>query len=644
MTNDWIFDIETYPNVFTIAFEHAEMPLRCSYEISEFRDDTTPLLEFLGWLHHRFHRLVGFNNVGFDYPVLHQFIRSGRGDAPSLYAKAMAIIQSQDRQDRWAHQVKPSDRLIPQLDLYLIHHFDNNARATSLKVLEFNMRSHTIEDLPFPVGAVLTPEQVVVLKRYNAHDVSETKKFYHHSKHMIAFRQELSDKFHHDFTNYNDTKIGKQFFAMELEKAGVALYDFSSNGREPRQTPRYEGIRLRDAILPWIQFQQPEFNRVLNWLKEQTIIQTKGVFKDITASVNGFTFVFGTGGIHGSIEREIVESDDEHIILDLDVTSYYPNLAIQNGFYPDHLGSTFVNIYRRLFEQRKQYPKKSAESAMLKLALNGVYGDSGNHYSVFYDPLFTMKITLNGQLLLCLLAEWLMTIPGLRMLQINTDGLTVRLPRANVEHLRQACDHWSKTTQLTLEDVEYSKICVRDVNNYVAVSTKGAAKRKGAYEWQAGGWYDSGYNGWNQDASFLVVPKVAEKVLVEGVSIREAVENWPDVMDFMVRIKVPRTGYLQWGGVVHEDLRNPPTSQLVQNTSRYVVVRDGFQLRKWLPPLGGVNKNGEPRDKWRPFNIESGRVVMICNKLDEETKADLMDNIDHEYYIQEVEKLVMGLK
>ena len=109
--------------------------------------------------------------------------------------------------------------------------------------------------------------------------------------------------------------------------------------------------------------------------------------------------MFGLGGIHGSVESEIVESDGTHVIVDLDVSSFYPNLAISNGFYPAHLGREFCVIYKNLYEQRKTYPKKSAESAMLKLALNGVYGDSNNQFSVFYDPLYTMTITLNGQLI-----------------------------------------------------------------------------------------------------------------------------------------------------------------------------------------------------------------------------------------------------
>lgn len=44
------------------------------------------------------------------------------------------------------------------------------------------------------------------------------------------------------------------------------------------------------------------------------------------------------------------------------------------------------------------YAKGTPENAMLKLALNSVYGDSNNQYSVFYDPMYTMKITVNGQL------------------------------------------------------------------------------------------------------------------------------------------------------------------------------------------------------------------------------------------------------
>jgi len=616
MSNDYVYDIETYPNAFTLAVEHSEAPIRWSFEISDQRNDSKEIIAFLQYLADTSARMVGYNNLGFDYPVIHTLMQMGYSDAQTLYNKAMAIITAQDGDEsRWMHSVKPSDRHVEQIDLFKIHHFDNKARATSLKMLEFNMRSDSIEDLPFKVGTMLTPGEIVKLKQYNAHDVAQTKAFLHKSMDMIRFREELTHKYQRDFMNHNDTKIGKDYFAMKLEEAGVALYDFGPKGRTPRQTKR-PVIHLKDAILPWITFQSPEFNRVMNWLKDQSITETKGVFDDVVARVNGFDFVFGLGGIHGSVESEVIESDDEFVIVDLDVTSYYPNLAITNGFYPEHLGKTFVSIYKHLFEQRKSYPKKSAESAMLKLALNGVYGDSNNQFSVFYDPLFTMSITLNGQLLLCVLAEGLLEIEGLRLIQVNTDGLTVRVPRANKWLVDTAAAVWQHRTGLNLEEAIYKTMMIRDVNNYIGVFEDGSTKRKGAYE------YDME---WHQNHGALVIAKVAEKVLVDGAPIRETVENWPEIMDFMLRTKVPRSSYL---AIEHDGV----TSQL-QNITRYYIAEGGGHLFKWMPPL-----KAKP-DVWRKIGVESGWGVQPCNDIRDAGKLP----VDFDYYVREVEKLCLAL-
>mgnify|MGYP000273492019 FL=1 len=609
MVNDVIYDLETYPNVFTVAAEHATLPIKWSFEISAWRDDSAAIIDWLDGLRSIGARMVGFNNIGFDYPILHMLTRMGKSDARTLYNKAMAIIGAQD-DDRFVHMVKPSDRIVEQIDLFKIHHFDNKARATSLKSLEFNMRSDTIEDLPFKVGTDLTVDQVPVLKSYNRHDVKQTKVFYTHTLDMIAFREKMCVMYPgRDWLNFNDTKIGKEFFTMKLEEAGIPCYDYSSTGRTPRQTPR-PVIHLKDAILPWIGFDQPEFTRVLEWFKAQSITETKGVFNDIDATINGFTFVFGLGGIHGSIESEVVESDGSSVIVDLDVSSFYPNLAIANGFYPAHLGREFCVIYKSLYEQRKTYPKKSAESAMLKLALNGVYGDSNNRFSVFYDPLYTMKTTLNGQLLLCVLAEGLMHIDGLKIIQVNTDGLTVLVPREHKWMVDAARAAWESRTNLQLEEAIYSHMFIRDVNNYVARYENGSVKRKGAYEWDME---------WHQNAGALVIAKVAEKHLIDGAPIRETVEQWPDIMDFMLRTKVPRSSYLQWG------------EQQAQNISRYYIAKDGKPLTKWMPPLKG-------KTEWRKFAVESGWNVQVCNDIKDATLP-----VDFDYYVNEVEKLCLGL-
>jgi hypothetical protein len=612
MTNDYVFDIESYPNVFTCTIEHADAPIRWYFEISDWRNDSRALIDFLHQLAQHGCRMVGFNNVGFDYPVLHTLVRMGHGNAKTLYDKVQAIIGSQEDEDRWVHSVKPTDRLVPQIDLYKIHHFDNKARATSLKVLEFNMRADNISDLPFPVGTTLTRDNVEVLKEYNAHDVVQTKAFLRHTQNMLRFREELCLKYPgRDWINFNDTKIGKEYFTMQLEASGVQCFEYGPAGRQPRQTRR-ASIALTDAILPWIRFENTEFQRVLDWLRQQTITETKGVFTDLIARVGGIDVVFGLGGIHGSVESEIVESDAEHMLMDIDVESYYPSTAIAQRFRPEHFPEGFCDIYAALKEQRKSYPKGTAENAMLKLALNGVYGDSNNPFSVFYDPLFTMRITLNGQLLLCLLAENLLKIDGLRIIQMNTDGLTVKLPRGAEQSLRQVVQWWEGITKLRMEFAEYRTMFIRDVNNYIALYTSGKVKRKGAYEHDLE---------WHQNHSALVVPKVAEQVLLHGAPIRETVEQWGNLYDFMLRTKVPRSSHL-----LHGDER-------VQNISRYVVSKNGKQLTKVMPPLA------KKPDVWRRIGVESGWNVTICNDVREVAGAE----IEFDYYIREVEKLVNGL-
>jgi hypothetical protein len=474
------------------------------------------------------------------------------------------------------------------------------------------MRADNVSDLRFPVGTVLTREQTQVLKDYNAHDVTMTKRFYQESLEMIAFRDKLTAKHGRDFMNHSDVKIGKEIFQMELEKVGVSCYKYGPNGREPMQTKR-PVIRMAECIPSFIKFSNPEFNRVLEFFRAQVVTETKGVFKDLTAHVGGLEFVFGTGGIHASVENKVFQANDEWMILDIDVTSLYPSIAIEQGYYPEHLGKQFVEVYRRLREQRVSYKKGTPENAALKLALNGVYGASNDPYSVFYDPLFTMKVTVSGQLMLAMLVEGLLEITDLQIIQANTDGITMYVNRSMVDWVKQRiCVEWEKLTKLNLESVEYSRMIIRDCNNYIAVGVDGKVKRKGVYEYEME---------WHQNHSALVIAKVAEKVLVEGVPIRETVMNWPDKMDFMLRVKVPRTSHLLWG-----DTR-------VQNTCRYYVAVGGGPLTKVMPPLA------KKPDQWRRIGVESGWTVCVCNDI-----AHAVLPIDYDYYVDQVEKLCLAME
>lgn len=651
---DWPYDIETFPNCFTLAIKPIGGECRV-FEISPRIDERQAMMQFIMGIDGR---MVGYNNLGFDYPVLHYIMCNPHVTVRDIYEKAMSIIFGNDR---FGHMVWESDWLKPQVDLYKIHHFDNANRATSLKMLEFNMRSESIQDLPFPAGTELTYEQMDELRTYNVKDVVETEKFYHQSLDRISFREELSERYGKNFLNHNDTKIGKDYFIMQLGED--LCYSRDTGRREPRQTPRHSGIRLADAIFPYIRFEQPEFQRIHQWLQQQTIYETKGVFKNLVAVINGFEFVFGAGGIHGSVESTTLYSDDEYVIDDRDVASYYPNLAIVNKVFPEHLGEQFCKIYKDVYEQRKTHAKGSAQNAMLKLALNGVYGDSNNIYSPFYDPLYTMKITINGQLLLCILAEQLMKVPGLTMVQINTDGLTTRYPRRHTDMVNRICEWWEQYSLLQLESVEYTMMAIKNVNSYLAVTTDGKIKRKKDY-CTLGAHTGKGSDlDWHQPHSALVVPMAAEAYLLFGIDPEQFIRAHANVMDFMLVIKVPRNSSLEIGG------------QQVQNITRYYVSTNGQPMYKIMPPAAakyewtlrnpetnkvkvvksqrGVDSSREkgftevlkhvqlpPQDRHNA--VCKGWLVNECNDM--KTAGDVWGMLNYDYYIAEAKKLVDPLR
>lgn len=293
--SDYIFDLESYPNAFTMTIIHASGKHLRSYEISNRKSDIEGIASALRYMIKKKCRMVGFNNIGYDYHLIHRIIevlikakKEGKEPiitADELYKLTQKIIVEMQAEDGKMRGIPDHKTYIKQVDLFKINHFDNHARATSLKMLEFNMRSKNVEDLPFPVGKKLTHDEIDVLISYNVHDVLQTLKFYWYCYDAIMLRFELTEKFGFDCTNYNDTKIGKELFiqSMEKEAPGSCYIINPRGGKKIRQTKRAQ-IVIKDCLLPYLDFERPEFKAVLNWFSEQIITETKGVFTDLLES------------------------------------------------------------------------------------------------------------------------------------------------------------------------------------------------------------------------------------------------------------------------------------------------------------------------------------------------------------------------
>jgi hypothetical protein len=600
-----IHDCETFPNFFCCVLWHLGADRMGVYEVSERRDDSQSLAMVIPTLQ----CMVGFNNLMFDYPLIHwlcQAARSGElaalgglGAARRLYNLAQEIIASPPGA-RHRYTVWDRHQLAPQLDLMRVHHLDNRARATSLKALQVTMRSPHVQEMPWPVGTWLTPQQMDDTIGYCCHDVLETGRLLHLSEPQIKFRETLG----REFLSASDASIGKSILRRELERR--------SPGCTGLRTVR-DQIALTDLILPQVQLRSQPFLEVLDKFRSASIpaAQVRQAFPDVRAHHRGITYRFGVGGLHGSVERRAVAADAVHEILDVDVTSYYPSLAIVNKLRPAHLGQDFCEVYAEVFARRQTHAKGSPENAALKLALNAVFGDSGNpHSRGFFDVGFMLSITVNGQLLLCMLAEALGEIPGAEILQANTDGITVLSSRARRREAESVLQWWQSVTGLKLETAEYRRLWLRDVNNYLAERVDGKVKRKGAYEYKID-WWD--------DPSALCVPRAAEAALVHGQDIRAYLSEHlqRDPWDFLIRARMRGKDRLEWGGMP------------AQRTTRYYVAVAGHPLVKIAPPLAG-------KVDQRITRLQGGRPVVVCDCFDGRPPAD----IDLNWYTAEVDKLL----
>lgn len=674
MNKRWIYDLEIYPNLFLLCGKVPGTNIRIKFQVSPLGDDRDAML---GWLQ-VVEEMVGFNNIFYDYPMLHYALEKLWDLHPKDFCKKLfeysdGIIHGTRR--------KPFN-IIPvrkQIDLFLINHFDNQAKTASLKLLEFNLKMYNIQELPYTPGTILTNNEILEVIKYCDNDVDATELVYNETLAEIELREKLSPQYQIDFTNYNSTKIGEWILISKIikELGESAVYDYYETDRGLKKfiknTPR-ETIDLNDVVFNYVQFTTPPFKKLLKWFKSKIITETKGVFTEIPFEelevIEGhyrispkkgkqenlniiyrdFEYVFGVGGIHGCIKAGIYEEDENYEIWDWDVASYYPNLAIKNMFYPEHFGPQFCDIYESIYIERMKYPKSKfpAENLALKLALNGSYGKSNSKYSALYDPMYTMKTTVNGQLLLCMLSERLMEeIPDCTMIQINTDGLTVRVHKDYIEQMKSICKRWEVLTKLELESVRYSRMIIRDVNNYMAIKQKdGSVKRKGqAFIHKQ----EPGELELHKNFSMLVVPKAIEAYFTEGILPEDFIPNHKDYFDFFKRTKVNKKDKLF--SVKFNELNNIVSQREEQRIVRYFI--SGYQsydketktysyhgtgdvLIKEMPPLKDKTEN-------RRMAVEAGYTCLTCNEINPNSEAYLRQNIFYPYYIDAAYKVINSI-
>lgn len=653
-----IYDLETYPNFFLAVFKCIVTGNYRYFEISDRKTDQINLKKFLN---EQVKGLIGFNNLNFDYPVLHNTILKSNKllTAQEIYKEVEVIINTQ-YSAIWDNQIK-----IPQLDLYRIWHYDNKNKSTSLKWLEFAMRLPNVEDLPYKPGTVLTFDQMDEIISYCKNDIEATEKFYNLSSKHIEIRKFYTQLEGINLINASEIKMSKEIFGKYLSKEmNIDIKTLSK-----LRTERSE-VDIKDIIFDYLKFNDPLNQEVLEkfnlykWIDTSNMSaeQSKKYSISFSRPYKNVTREYAEGGLHSFGKAGIYESDSEYELWDFDFASFYPHISFRNKLHPEHIPEPiFSKIYEGFYKDRKLYDKKDPRNYVLKIILNGSYGLSKDKYAFLYDPKWQLAICINGQLLLTLLTERIVEACKIEPTIIfeNTDGCMIKIHKSDINKVKEACKQVETICNIPLEAQLCEKIIIRDVNNYINIISDNNIKFKGCFE------IDRDYH---KNHSKRIVPIALANYFINNISVEDTIYNHLkgveysfaknyDIYDFCLGAKMKGKNELvqrYWKGY---ELMEDPLSKM----NRYYISNTGIELIKKLPPLEkhfltetdkyklkfddqqlnifdfieDVKVDAEDRDE----NLEAGYKCTLFNKY-KEYKYDL----NYDYYIKECYSIIDKLK
>ena len=626
-----IFDIETLKEMFLVGVYHPNTDEYFDFEISKGKNQITSFINFVK--KYKEYYWVGYNNLRFDSQVIEWILENYKNweeeaaltICSKIAQKASDVIH--DANFNVLPEYRENDLSLKQLDLFKINHYDNKNRMVSLKRLEFEMDLENIEEMPVHHNKInITEEDKILTKEYCKNDVMATYEFYkvtigdtehplYKGNNQIELRQDIEAEFNIPCLNYSDSKIGdemiKKFYCIEKNINILNL---------PKKGTFRKSIYVKKCIANYVTFVTPELKDFHKRIK----LMSFGLQDDFKETINFYNnvYTFAKGGLHTENGPKMFEASDDHLIIDWDVSSYYPAIIINNGRYPHHLGKEFLSGYKKMFEKRlelKPLAKKDKRIAgivgALKLAVNSVYGKSSDMQSWIYDRELTMFTTITGELSLLMLIEQY-ELNGIKVISANTDGVTVILSKDLMNKMYEINEWWMKLTTYELERTDYKKIIFSTVNDYLAIKTNGDVKKKGDFltDFEL-----------HKNKSARIVPLALEQYFVNNIPINDTVRTHANIFDFCLRQKASKDFHYE--GVN----RNTGEKTIYNKLIRYYVSIKGEKLLK-------IKNEDCDTNAADVSQVEAGQWVMhVCNHL---TKDHSLDNINYDYYIERANKIV----
>lgn len=325
----------------------------------------------------------------------------------------------------------------------------------SLKEIEANLRLNITETtIPFDLPSKWTKKEYEEVLYYCRHDVMALKPLfnsrygYFKTKFDICILSNIDPLYNTGLTN---AKLCAKF----LRASYVKRYD------------------EREYIVPSNISTELIDKKIINFfarIKDKNVTDDDLFTSKLDYDFHGMPSVFAWGGAHGAESNFIYNHDEEsdYVVINEDFASLYPHLLALPMYNFISRNIQDKNAYYDTLKHRLELKKqgKKEEQLPLKLILNTTYGCENNKYNDLYDPKGARGTCITGQLLISELTERIYAIGDVKLIQLNTDGLMVKLPNDKLNEYYKVSDEFSKKCGIGLEYDKVYKIVQRDVNNY----------------------------------------------------------------------------------------------------------------------------------------------------------------------------------
>lgn len=608
-----VYDIESFPNLFTCSILNSENNKLITYEISEDKNDLGKIVALFQLKEFYF---CGFNNKSYDDVLINYLIiRFDDLRYKPIFEITWLIKSMSDKIIK-----EPVANWVDYKHAYLFNSFDlmtmifSAKNRVGLKELEVTMGFYNVMEYEGDFSKNVPKDIKDKVIEYNQNDVLATGKLLNLKKNDIELRLKLNEKYKINVLSKDNVNMGMEILKKEYLEKTNKTWDDIKDLKTPCQL-----VPFKNIIFDFIQYTTPPLQKLLEKLKKISIDPNNKDFREVF-EIGGVVHNISLGGLHSINNAEIIIPNEDELLLDYDVDSFYPSCLIVNNLYPKHLGIEFVDIYKNIRDERVE-AKKNKNSFLadaFKYAINGLSGNLQSQYSWTYDPELVVKLRINCQLMILMLIEKF-NLLGAKIVQSNTDGILIKIKKSLLPEIEKAKDEWCKLTKLSMSKEEFERFYQYDVNNYIGVK-KGFKETKDPELIKKKGFFVDEIN-LGKGMSPKVIAKSLINYFVYNISPEETLKEDKDIKDYLTYQRVSRDFIVEYNG------------EKALHINRFYMSINGGILIKYKMEKGG---------KAQATRLCATSPVTIYNKFEDKPFEEY--KVNYRYYKNEIYKIINELE